>query len=82
MFEQEEVFSFEATSPLTFDDFKKKSLYVLLNSIKKLTGQCFHIQKNTIIVLGNVLSKDILNMMEILLMVLNFLIELLIFLVE
>ena len=34
MSEQEEVFSFEATSPLTFDDFKKKSLYVLLNSIK------------------------------------------------
>ena len=58
MSEQEEVFSFEATSPLTFDDFKKKSLYVLLNSIKnnlKTTGQYFHIQKNTIIVLGNVL---------------------------
>ena len=34
MSEQKEVLSFEATSPLTFDDFKKKSLYVLLNSIK------------------------------------------------
>ena len=34
MSEQEEVFSFKATSPLTFDDFKKKSLQVLLNSIK------------------------------------------------
>ena len=58
MSEQEEVLSFEAISPLTFDDCKKKSLYVLLNFIKttiKLTGQCFYIQKNTIIVLGNVL---------------------------
>ena len=36
MSEQEEVFSFEATSPLTFDDFKKKCLYVLLNSIKNI----------------------------------------------
>ena len=34
MSEQEEVFSFETTSSLTFDDFKKKSLYVLLNSNK------------------------------------------------
>ena len=29
MSEQEEVLSFEAISPLTFDDFKKKSLYEL-----------------------------------------------------
>ena len=58
MSEQEEVLSFETTSPLTFDDFKKKSLYVLLNSIKnnyKANWTCFHIQKNTIIVRGNVL---------------------------
>ena len=35
MSEQKEVLSFETTSPLTLDDFKKKkSLYVLLNSIK------------------------------------------------
>ena len=34
MSEQEEVFSFESTFPLTFDDFKIKSLYVLMDSIK------------------------------------------------
>ena len=34
MSEREEVLSFVTTSPLTFDDFKKKSLYVLLNCIK------------------------------------------------
>ena len=50
MSEQEEVLSFETTSPVTFDDFKKKSLYVLLNSIKN------NYKANwTIIVLGNVL---------------------------
>ena len=30
MSEQEEVFSFEATSPLTFDDFKKKEFVCLI----------------------------------------------------
>ena len=29
MSEQEEVLSLKTTSPLTFDDFKKKSLHVL-----------------------------------------------------
>ena len=28
MSEQEEVLSFEATSPLTFDDFKKKRVFM------------------------------------------------------
>ena len=58
MSEQEEVFSFEATSLLTFDDFKKKSLYVLLNSIKnnyKANWSMFPYTEKYYIVLGNVL---------------------------
>ena len=56
--EVDNIESVEVDSPLSFDDFKKKSLYCLLVSIRnnyKANWTLYPYTENTIILQGNVL---------------------------